>query len=73
MQGSSATVDVIPLFLESVPDIFIDDKVLMISFSSTDEEYLSRTSPSVHIQHIPTGFTVKATGNKKLLKPMFQF
>ncbi|XP_027065808.1 peptide chain release factor PrfB3, chloroplastic-like isoform X1 [Coffea arabica] len=63
-EGSSATVDVIPLFLESVPDIFIDDKVLMISFSSIDEEYLSRTSPSVHIQHIPTGFTVKATGER---------
>ncbi|KAL3533687.1 hypothetical protein ACH5RR_007208 [Cinchona calisaya] len=63
-EASLATVDIIPLFLESAPDIFIDEKDTVISFSLPDEEDFSSSRSSVHIQHIPTGFTVKSTGER---------
>lgn len=72
MQASLATVDVIPLFLESAPDIIIDDKDIVVSFSLPDKEDLCGAGPCVHIRHIPTGFTVRSTGNLNILRPMIR-
>lgn len=60
LQADSASVDVIPLFLESVPDLPLDEKDLVISFLSCEDE--KRTLPAVHIQHAPTGLTFQSTG-----------
>lgn len=59
MQDGTAAIDVIPLFLESSPDLQIDEKDLEIT---TPPEEQGRTSPSLIIQHIPTGLQVRSTG-----------
>lgn len=61
---SSAAVDVIPLFLETAPDLIIDDSDLMISFLSSCDESRRRTKLAVHIQHIPTGLRVQSSGER---------
>ena len=50
-----AAVDVIPLFLETIPDLQIDDKDLLISSRG-------QTGSTVCIQHIPTGLRVESSG-----------
>ncbi|KAI5682772.1 hypothetical protein M9H77_04000 [Catharanthus roseus] len=62
-EASLAAVDVIPLFLESVPDLPIEDKDLLISFPSCGEEQ-GRTVPAVHIEHVPTGLTFQSSGER---------
>ncbi|XP_059292089.1 peptide chain release factor PrfB3, chloroplastic isoform X3 [Lycium ferocissimum] len=52
-EDGAAAIDVIPLFLESSPDLQIDENDLEIT-----------TSPSLTIQHIPTGLQVRSTGER---------
>ncbi|KAJ8534204.1 hypothetical protein K7X08_007528 [Anisodus acutangulus] len=52
-KDGTAAIDVIPLFLESSPDLQIDEDDLEIT-----------TSPSLTIQHIPTGLQVRSTGER---------
>ncbi|XP_059292087.1 peptide chain release factor PrfB3, chloroplastic isoform X1 [Lycium ferocissimum] len=52
-KDGAAAIDVIPLFLESSPDLQIDENDLEIT-----------TSPSLTIQHIPTGLQVRSTGER---------
>ncbi|PIN21037.1 Mitochondrial polypeptide chain release factor [Handroanthus impetiginosus] len=61
---SFAFVDVIPLFIESSLDLSIDDEDILVSYPSSCEEDLCRTSLAVHIQHIPTGLEVESTGER---------
>ncbi|CAI9099746.1 OLC1v1036611C2 [Oldenlandia corymbosa var. corymbosa] len=65
-ETSFATVDVIPLFLGSEPDVIIHEKDLVISSLLHSEEDQRRKNPSIHIQHIPTNLTVKSTGERSL-------
>lgn len=67
MQSSSASVDVIPLFLENASNLQIDDGDLNISSPSMLEEEHNGTKPSVCIQHIPTGISFQSAGNKSLI------
>ncbi|XP_062098141.1 peptide chain release factor PrfB3, chloroplastic-like [Humulus lupulus] len=60
MQSSSASVDIVPLFLENTYNLQIDDRDLNITSSSMLEEEHSGTRPSVCIQHIPTGISVQS-------------
>ncbi|KAH6818737.1 peptide chain release factor [Perilla frutescens var. frutescens] len=61
-----ASVDVIPLFIESSADLSIDDEDMLVSYPSycEDNPQRSRTSSAVHIQHIPTGLEVQSTGER---------
>lgn len=63
-QASLASVDVIPLFIESSADLPINDEDLHVSYPSFGEEnsQTSRASSAVRIQHIPTGVEVQSTG-----------
>ncbi|XP_052176886.1 peptide chain release factor PrfB3, chloroplastic isoform X2 [Diospyros lotus] len=54
-EASMAAVDVIPLFLETIPDLQIDDEDLLISSRG-------QTGSTVCIQHIPTGLRVESSG-----------
>ncbi|KAA8518077.1 hypothetical protein F0562_015551 [Nyssa sinensis] len=62
-ETSLAAVDVIPLFLETTPDLLISDKDLMISSPSCQKEY-GRIESAVCIQHIPTGLRVQSSGER---------
>ncbi|XP_059668365.1 peptide chain release factor PrfB3, chloroplastic isoform X2 [Cornus florida] len=59
-----AAVDVIPLFLETAPDLLIPDEDLMISSTSSYGEEQSQTKSAVCIQHIPTGLRVQSSGER---------
>ncbi|KAL0404860.1 UNVERIFIED_CONTAM: Peptide chain release factor PrfB3, chloroplastic [Sesamum radiatum] len=63
-EATLASVDVIPLFIESSPDLSIDDEDILVSYRSHCEDCPSRTSPAVHVQHIPTGLEVRSTGER---------
>ncbi|XP_011075379.1 peptide chain release factor PrfB3, chloroplastic isoform X2 [Sesamum indicum] len=63
-EATLASVDVIPLFIESSPDLSIDDKDILVSYPSHCEDSPCRTSPAVHVQHIPTGLEVRSTGER---------
>ncbi|KAG9142889.1 hypothetical protein Leryth_027001 [Lithospermum erythrorhizon] len=58
----SAAVDVIPLFLESAPDLSIGEKDLQVLVSSYEEQ--GRSFPLVRIDHIPTGLRVDSVGER---------
>lgn len=62
-EAGLAAVDIIPLFLESAPDLPIDDKDLVISVPSCEDEK-RRTLPAVCVQHTPTGLTFQSTGER---------
>lgn len=65
--ASLASVDVIPLFIESSADLSIDDEDMLVSYPSHCEDIphrRSRTSSAVHIHHIPTGLEVQSTGER---------
>lgn len=55
-------MDVIPLFLESSPDMFIDDEDVLVSYPLYKKDDLSVPSSAVHIRHIPTGLEFESTG-----------
>lgn len=63
-KDGAAVIDVIPLFLESSPDLRIDENDLEIRTPPLYEQEHGRTSPSVTIQHIPTGLQVQSTGER---------
>ncbi|XP_073305996.1 peptide chain release factor PrfB3, chloroplastic isoform X2 [Primulina huaijiensis] len=63
-QATLASVDVIPLFLESSPDMFIDDEDVLVSYPSYKKDDLSVPSSAVNIRHIPTGLEVESTGER---------
>ncbi|XP_078443125.1 peptide chain release factor isoform X1 [Wolffia australiana] len=54
-EGISAVVDVIPLFLESTPDLDVDEADLEIS---------SAPEPAVTVRHLPTGTVVQCSGER---------
>ncbi|KAK4493346.1 hypothetical protein RD792_017762 [Penstemon davidsonii] len=56
-KASLASVDVIPLFIESSPDLLIDDEDVLVS-------YPCETLSAVHIEHLPTGLGVQSSGLK---------
>ncbi|KAL2464630.1 Peptide chain release factor PrfB3 [Forsythia ovata] len=62
-EASLAAVDVIPLFLESSPELLIDDKDLLVSCPSFSEKP-SKISSTVYIQHVPTGVQVQSKGER---------
>ncbi|KAL2923437.1 Peptide chain release factor PrfB3 chloroplastic [Bienertia sinuspersici] len=62
-EDSLAAVDVVPLFLEMVSDLPLDDKDLVIS-SMSSENNVGSTVPVVHIQHAPTGICVQSSGER---------
>lgn len=70
-QASLASVDVIPLFIESSPDLLIDDEDILVSYPSYCAKNPCRTSSAVHIQHIPTGLEVESTGKSIKLNMMY--
>lgn len=63
-EATLASVDVIPLFLESSPDMFIDDEDLLVSYPLYKKDDLSVPSSAVHIRHIPTGLEFESTGER---------
>ncbi|XP_073157250.1 peptide chain release factor PrfB3, chloroplastic isoform X2 [Henckelia pumila] len=63
-EATLAFVDVIPLFLESSPDMLIDDEDVLVSYPSYKKDDLSVASSAVHVRHIPTGLEVESTGER---------
>ncbi|KAK9289867.1 hypothetical protein L1049_008028 [Liquidambar formosana] len=63
-EASLASVDIIPLFLETAYDLQIDDKDLMISSPSSHGDDQAQTEPAVCIQHFPTGISVQSSGER---------
>lgn len=63
-KASSASVDVVPLFLGRAYDLEIDDEDLIIVLPSKLEEEQSQTGPSVYIHHKPTGISVQSSGER---------
>ncbi|KAL7097805.1 hypothetical protein ACP275_10G166200 [Erythranthe tilingii] len=63
-EATLAYVDVIPLFIESSPDLSIDDVDILVSYPPNCDKNPSRASSAVQIQHIPTGFQVQSTGER---------
>lgn len=63
-----ASVDVVPLFIESSPDLLIDDDDILITYPSHYEKKQRRTSSAVQVQHIPTGLHVQSTGKQTTVK-----
>ncbi|GJS15667.1 peptide chain release factor PrfB3, chloroplastic [Tanacetum coccineum] len=61
---SSASVDVVPLFLEETRELFVDEKDLKINYLSLHEDDRGRKGTMVQIQHAPTGLTVHSSGER---------
>ncbi|KAI3860014.1 hypothetical protein MKW92_050849 [Papaver armeniacum] len=61
-----ATVDVIPLFLETTPDLQLDDNDMVFSSLSPhgEEQLLCRSEPAVSVRHIPTGIEVQSSDER---------
>lgn len=72
LQASMAAVDVIPLFLETAPDLLIDDEDLLISSPSSCGAVWGKTGFTVCIQHIPTGLRVESSGKRTFQNPLFK-
>ncbi|XP_010554800.1 PREDICTED: peptide chain release factor PrfB3, chloroplastic-like [Tarenaya hassleriana] len=51
-----ATVEVIPLFLRTSPDLKVNDEDLVVSYSSSEN--------TVWIKHLPTGISVESSGER---------
>ncbi|KAL3034186.1 hypothetical protein AAZX31_02G179300 [Glycine max] len=64
LEASSATVDVIPMFLENACDLEIDSEDLIISSPLIHGENKRQTDHTVCIQHIPTGISVQSSGER---------
>ncbi|KAI3874728.1 hypothetical protein MKX03_023318 [Papaver bracteatum] len=61
-----ATVDVIPLFLETTPDLQLDDNDMVFSSLSPhgEEQLLCRSEPAVSVRHIPTGIEIQSSDER---------
>ncbi|KAK6945226.1 Peptide chain release factor [Dillenia turbinata] len=59
-KGCLASVDVIPMLLETAPDVDIDEKDLLVSYK--EEE--GNTPRAIFVQHIPTGITTSSSGER---------
>ncbi|CAJ2673313.1 unnamed protein product [Trifolium pratense] len=65
LETSSATVDVVPLFLENAREIEIDSEDLIISYPLIrGEQQKRKIQHTVCIQHLPTGITVESSGER---------
>ncbi|KAL2326073.1 hypothetical protein Fmac_025131 [Flemingia macrophylla] len=64
LEAISATVDVIPMFLENACDLEIDSEDLIISSPSIHGENKRQTDLIVCIQHVPTGISVQSSGER---------
>ncbi|KAL5067151.1 hypothetical protein RYX36_018038 [Vicia faba] len=64
LETSSATVDVVPLFLEEARDFEIDSADLIISSPSTHGKQKKQIECTVCIQHVPTGICVQSSGER---------
>uniref|UniRef100_A0A803MJE9 Peptide chain release factor domain-containing protein n=2 Tax=Chenopodium quinoa TaxID=63459 RepID=A0A803MJE9_CHEQI len=58
-----AAVDVIPLFLETISDLPLDDNDLIMSYLPSEND-TGPIVPVVHIQHAPTGICVQSSGER---------
>ncbi|TKY53406.1 Peptide chain release factor PrfB3 [Spatholobus suberectus] len=63
-EACSATVDVIPMFLENACDLEIDSEDLIISSPLIHGENKRQTDLTVCIQHLPTGISVQSSGER---------
>lgn len=63
-EATLACVDVVPLFLETSPDLQISDEDLLFSSPSLPGERQSIAKPAACIQHIPTGIAVQSSGER---------
>ncbi|KDO49614.1 hypothetical protein CISIN_1g020225mg [Citrus sinensis] len=63
-EATLACVDVVPLFLETSPDLQISDEDLLFSSPSLPGERQSIAKPAACIQHIPTGIAVQSLGER---------
>ncbi|XP_058723995.1 peptide chain release factor PrfB3, chloroplastic-like isoform X1 [Vicia villosa] len=63
-ETSSATVDVVPLFLENARDFEIDSADLIISSPSTHGKQKKQIECTVCVQHVPTGICVQSSGER---------
>ncbi|GFY84733.1 peptide chain release factor [Actinidia rufa] len=59
-----AAVDVVPLFLETSPDLQVDDEDLLILSPTSCGAEGGHTGFAVCIQHIPTGLIVESSGER---------
>ncbi|KAK7339850.1 hypothetical protein VNO77_20536 [Canavalia gladiata] len=64
LEASSAIVDVIPMSLENAYDLEIDSEDLIISSPLIHGEQKRQTELTVCIQHLPTGISVKSSGER---------
>ncbi|KAK7392962.1 hypothetical protein VNO78_21412 [Psophocarpus tetragonolobus] len=64
LEASSATVDVIPMFLENSCDLEINSEDLIISSPSTHGEDNRQTDLAVCVQHLPTDISVQSSGER---------
>ncbi|KAL6997563.1 hypothetical protein U1Q18_007690 [Sarracenia purpurea var. burkii] len=63
-EANIAAVDVIPLFLETAPDLLIEDEDLLFSLPSSCEAECRETGFAVCIQHIATGLKAESSGER---------
>ncbi|OIW06412.1 hypothetical protein TanjilG_16824 [Lupinus angustifolius] len=64
LKACLATVDVIPMFLDSARDQEINSEDLIISSSLIFGEQKRQTELTVCIQHVPTGISVQSSGER---------
>ncbi|PKA66993.1 hypothetical protein AXF42_Ash004484 [Apostasia shenzhenica] len=61
----SASIDVVPLFLENMVDFNIEDREIEISYPSYYyEAFCCKTKNAVSIRHIPTNTVVQSSGER---------
>ncbi|XP_010525504.1 PREDICTED: peptide chain release factor PrfB3, chloroplastic [Tarenaya hassleriana] len=60
----SASVDVVPLFLRTDPDLRVNDGDIVVSYSSKENLQRRHGQMTVRIQHLPTGIAVESSGER---------
>ncbi|XP_074320511.1 peptide chain release factor PrfB3, chloroplastic isoform X1 [Silene latifolia] len=63
-EASLAAVDVTPLFLDTVSNLALDDKDLIVSYTPSVGTGKQPVASLVRIQHIPTGINVESSGER---------
>ncbi|KAG5386284.1 hypothetical protein IGI04_037754 [Brassica rapa subsp. trilocularis] len=59
---SSASVEIIPLFLRASPDFEVKDEDLVVTYPAKENNKLAEQM--VRIQHLPSGITVESSGER---------